>query len=254
MAYGILNDEHLIAIGDAIRTKNNTTNTYKASEMAAAIASLPGEEILDQFLENTITGDYYNDRITTLKHYAFYGTKLTSVDLPNVVSVSSYAFSNMNNLTSINLPNATSVGSYAFSFSGNSINPLSINLPKLTRVSSNTFQYCNLKNATLPKVTEVGEYGFYRSAVTKIDFTDLESINEYAFNNCQSLTTLIIRRTLGAVCELNGDYVFINTPIANGTGYIYVPKNQVYYYQNSVYWEDYKDQIRAIEDYPDICG
>lgn len=233
MAYGILNDEHLIAIGDAIRAKNNTTNTYKASEMAAAITNLPGEETLDQVLEGTIIGDYYNDRITTLKHYAFFGTKVTSVDLPNVTSVGVDALSNNGWLESVNLP-------------------------KVTSLRDEAFKYCGLTTANLPKVTEIGKSAFqYCMNLAKIEFTDLESIGEYAFNNCSSLTTLILRDSVGysnRVCELNGDYVFTNTPIAKGTGYIYVPKRVLSRYQDGINWEDYKDQIRAIEDYPEICG
>lgn len=256
MAYGILNDEHLIAIGDAIRTKNNTTNTYKASEMAAAITNLPGEETLDQVLEGTIIGDYYNDRITTLNSSAFANSKLTSIDLPNVTSVSSSALSNMRELTSINLSNATSIGSYAFSFSGNSNNSPDITLPKLTYVSNYTFQYCGFASITLPKVTEVGDYAFYHSAVTKLDFTNLKEIGNYAFNNCTNLTTLILRHNYlyFNTSQLNDSYSFINTPIANGKGYIYVPQSMLQAYQTGVYWDQYASQFRAIEDYPDICG
>lgn len=41
MANVIINDANLVAIGDAIRAKNGTTNTYKPREMANAITNLP---------------------------------------------------------------------------------------------------------------------------------------------------------------------------------------------------------------------
>ena len=41
MSNVIVNDANLLAIGNAIRSKNNTTDTYKPSEMATAIANLP---------------------------------------------------------------------------------------------------------------------------------------------------------------------------------------------------------------------
>ena len=41
MANVIINDANLVAIGDAIRAKNGTTNTYKPREMADAITNLP---------------------------------------------------------------------------------------------------------------------------------------------------------------------------------------------------------------------
>ena len=43
-----------------------------------------------------------------------------------------------------------------------------------------------------------------------------------------------------------------NTMIANGTGYIYVPAELVETYKTTSNWETYADQIRAIEDYPEI--
>lgn len=42
MSLKTINDEHLIAIGNAIRSKNGTEETYKPSEMAAAIRSIEG--------------------------------------------------------------------------------------------------------------------------------------------------------------------------------------------------------------------
>lgn len=41
MANVIINDANLVAIGDAIRAKNGTANTYKPREMADAITNLP---------------------------------------------------------------------------------------------------------------------------------------------------------------------------------------------------------------------
>lgn len=41
MSKVMINESSLSAIGEAIRGKNGTTNTYKPSEMAAAISSIP---------------------------------------------------------------------------------------------------------------------------------------------------------------------------------------------------------------------
>ena len=41
MSKVMVNESSLSAIGEAIRGKNGTTNTYKPSEMAAAISSIP---------------------------------------------------------------------------------------------------------------------------------------------------------------------------------------------------------------------
>ena len=47
---------------------------------------------------------------------------------------------------------------------------------------------------------------------------------------------------------------FTNTPIKSGAGYIYVPAALVDSYKAATNWSVYADQIRAIEDYPDITG
>lgn len=47
MSKVMVNESSLTAIGEAIRGKNGTTNTYKPSEMAAAISSIPAGGNLD---------------------------------------------------------------------------------------------------------------------------------------------------------------------------------------------------------------
>lgn len=47
MSKVMVNESSLSAIGEAIRGKNGTTNTYKPSEMAAAISSIPAGGNLD---------------------------------------------------------------------------------------------------------------------------------------------------------------------------------------------------------------
>lgn len=44
------------------------------------------------------------------------------------------------------------------------------------------------------------------------------------------------------------------TAIASATGYIYVPQSLVDQYKAATNWATYANQIRAIEDYPEITG
>ena len=46
-----------------------------------------------------------------------------------------------------------------------------------------------------------------------------------------------------------GSNVFKNTPIASGTGYIYVPRALVDSYKVATNWATYAAQFRALEDY-----
>ena len=56
------------------------------------------------------------------------------------------------------------------------------------------------------------------------------------------------------MAKLDNTNTFNSTPIASGTGYIYVPAALVDNYKAATNWSTYANQIRAIEDYPEICG
>ena len=87
----------------------------------------------------------------------------------------------------------------------------------------------------------------------KADFA-LDIMQARFFNNCTALDTLIIRNT-DTMCTLADTTTCLhNTPIASGTGYIYVPAALIEEYKAATNWTTYADQIRAIEDYPDVCG
>ena len=81
---------------------------------------------------------------------------------------------------------------------------------------------------------------------------NITEIPSYAFND-SSIKTLIIRN-YNLVCILKNENALWNTPIANGTGYIYVPAALINSYKTANNWSTYSSQFRAIEDYPDICG
>ena len=78
------------------------------------------------------------------------------------------------------------------------------------------------------------------------------SIAATAFDTCSALTTVILRKN--QVCTLANVSAFNSTPIKSGTGYVYVPSALVDSYKTATNWSTYAAQIRAIEDYPDICG
>ena len=100
-------------------------------------------------------------------------------------------------------------------------------------------------------VTSIGSSAFsgcYK--LTTADFQAITSIGSNAFIGCSALTALILRSE--AMVTVSSS--FGNTPIASGTGYIYVPSALVNSYKVASNWSAYAEQIRAIEDYPDICG
>lgn len=137
-------------------------------------------------VERSISGDYSNDRVTT---------------------VGAYAFQNCSSLTSVSFPNVTSIGDYAFNAAH------------------------KLAKADLPKVTSIGQH---------------------SFSAANALEALILRNA-EKVCSLGSDAVSY-TKISSGSGYIYVPAALVDSYKAAANWQNYADQIRAIEDYPEITG
>ena len=90
------------------------------------------------------------------------------------------------------------------------------------------------------------------SALTKADFSNLQHIQHSTFYGDKKFATLIIRTQ--AVAKLDATSAFKDTLIASGKGYIYVPSALVDSYKTATNWSTYANQIRAIEDYPDITG
>jgi hypothetical protein len=138
----------------------------------------------------------------------------------------------MNKLTEIDDDTTTVIKQYGLAYSTQLIK---IRFSKLASVNPNAFRWCSgLVTVDLPKLT--GNFGVS------------------CFNSCSKLTALIIGRESTSVASLSSTSAFNGTPIASGTGYIYVPSALVDTYKSATNWVTFADQIRAIEDYPEICG
>ena len=124
-----------------------------------------------------------------------------------------------------------------------------------TSIGVNAFISCSaLTSVSLPAATSIGNSAFSGcSKLTSISLPAATSIGSSAFSYCSKLEALILSNA-DAVCTLSSNNEFISTPIASGTGYIYVPSALVDSYKAATKWSTYANQIRAIEDYPEICG
>lgn len=154
---------------------------------------------------------------------------LTEYSNDRIMYLEGYAFYRRSNLTTINLPAILGIGSYAF------------------------YQCIGLTTVNMPLLRNINAYAFYScTQLPIVDFPEASKLSMYAFHGCTVLSTVILRReTLVTLDNVN---VFTDTPIASGTGYIYVPSALVEEYKAATNWSTYADQIRAIEDYPDITG
>ena len=191
---------------------------------------------------------------TSIGTYAFSScSKLTTLDFPACTSVGQYAFASCTALTTLNFPACTSVGADAFKT--NRVN--SVNFPKLKAIPNKTngtsyygfLQNSQIVTASFPACTSIGTYAFGScSKLTTLDFSVCTSIQALAFGGSTAFTTLILRSE--TVATLGNVSAFTSTPIADGTGYIYVPDALVDSYKTATNWVTYAAQIKPLSELP----
>ena len=162
--------------------------------------------------------------------FAIAGSKVEHLYLPKFASAGSSVFRNATYLRTVDMPKLIKLEQYLFM--GDTA-LATVTFPKVASVASQAMESC--------------------SALTYVDLPICKSIDAKGFNKCSSLETLILRKS-DAICTLANVSAFTGTPIASGTGYIYVPKALLESYKVATNWSTYSNQIRAIEDYPEITG
>ena len=144
------------------------------------------------------------------------------------------------------------VGDYAFCYN---TKMTSISMPNATEVGQGAFANCNiLTKANLQSVTVIGSQAFQSAnKLTCVDLRDVTLIDYGAFVSATSLAALILRGD--TMCTLTSTYNLSNTPIAKGTGYIYVPRallsdtDETKDYRRATNWSTFAAQFRALEDF-----
>lgn len=150
---------------------------------------------------------------------------ITEIHDESVTIIGKSAFRICTDLALVDLPNAIQMFDYAF---GNDISLTNVYFPKMRNIGYAAFSACtNLHTAEFPV---------------------LESIGGSAFGST-ALSTLIIRNE-GAVVRLADSTCLSNSPIARGTGYIYVPDALVDSYKTANNWSTYAAQIKPLSELP----
>ena len=191
-----------------------------------------GSYVPNKYIENDIGCTIYKIHAPTASSIGSWSySNLQFIDAPQVIGISSSTFSGTN-ISKADFPSATYIDAYAFS-------------------------YCdNLTEVHIPKATYLSDYAFTGcSSMTTIDLPSVTIINRYAFSSCSQLNAVILRSN--TVCALSAANAFYYTPIHYNTGvlgYIYVPKSLISSYKSATNWSIYANRLRAIEDYPEICG
>lgn len=172
-----------------------------------------------------------------------------------ILSIPSYFITTQNDypvlgkLTKITFGSATTIDDNSFY----QTHALDYILPSLSSFNNKRqiFAYCtHIKNMIAKSCGGIiGEYTFrYNSTLEKVDVGDITKIGFYAFQGCNAMKGLIMRKTTLTPPTLDSNG-FTNSAIASGTCYIYVPKAMETTMKNNSSWSAYANQIRAIEDY-----
>lgn len=163
----------------------------------------------------------------------------------NALSIAERAFYGNKYITEANFPLVETVGRNAF-YSCDIL--ASVTLPAASYINNSAFEGCAaLESVNLPRVTTFGGRAFLGcSKLSKVNFPSVTTIWETAFSGCATLETVILLSN--TLCRLTNVSVFTGTPIANGTGFIYVPDNLVEQYKVAANWSTYASQIKPLSE------
>lgn len=165
-----------------------------------------------------------DNAVTYLRKFALaFNATIESVCFENVQSTGEHVFYQCYQLKDINLPNLSTPGTYIFR------------------------DCTSLETLILPKVATM-TYGICMGAknLVRVDTSSITRINNAAFSSCAALSVLILRNNKVSILESVKS--FEGTPIASGTGFVYVPDNLVEQYKAAANWITYASQIKPLSE------
>ena len=218
MAKGLVDEQYLTAIADAIRTKSGTETQYKPSEMANAINSMPtkaspGYVSFYQYRGTSLDISWLDvSNITNMKNMFFYCSNITTVevsnwDTSNVTDMSSM-FSDCRNLTTLDVSswNTSNVTDMHSMFS-----------------SCNKLITVDVSNWNTGNVTDMGRMFSGCNKLTTLDMSNWDTNNvtksDYMFYDCgeslETPTTVYVKDAAMQQWVLNTNYVPARWSTAN---------------------------------------
>ena len=173
---------------------------------------------------------------------------LTKADYPTITKIGAFAFARCS-LTKVNFPEVTELADCAFYVCDM---PTTFSFPKVLTLGEEVFS-CNdtiteITQENFPLLTVLNAQCFKEMlALEKVDFTKVTKIEEKVFKKCVALQTLILRND--KMVTLEGEEIFSDTPIEQGTGSIYVPDALVDTYTADTNWSTYASVIKPLSEY-----
>ena len=208
------------------------------------------------FQNCTALKEYVSDKLTQILGYAFQNcTSLVNINTPAVTYIGEKSFIGCTALKTVNFPELTTLANFAFQ---DCTSLTSVSFAKITSTYTYAFQDCtSLTSVNIPLATTIG-MGTFNGCynLEKIELPAVTKLENACFSGCSKFTTLIIRQE-SSVCNIasvssNGvirTSVFENTPIAFGSGTIYVPDSLVDSYKSHDVWSLYASQIKPLSEY-----
>lgn len=254
VADAVTNVDVLNTIAGFLGGEGNATSISEAIENIVPVAPTGGGDI-DALIDGSITE--INSNAQTIRTNVFTQSQsLVTADFPAATAIGNSAFYQCSALEKVNFPKVTMLGSSVFE---SCTSLTDINFPEVATINNaSVFRNCSsLAKVNFPKLTTISGYNTF-SACTSLTTVDLPELTEisgsavfgsaYGGAGCRSLIRVVLRKS--AVVSLTKTDVFTDTPIANGTGYIYVPDDLVDSYKAATNWSTYADQIKGISELP----
>ena len=232
---------------------------YDVYSYASASVNVPTPQFVTESLSVSANGTYtpgegvdgYSQVVVDVPVVGFTQQNVTEenieiINLDNPASfVASSVFKNNKTIQTVNLPYATTVGNDAFQKCSSLTQ---VSLPMCSYIGNTAFFGCNsLSQVSLPVCSYIGNNAFQDCySLSQVDLPMCSYIGDGAFYDCYSLSIITIGYS--SVCSLDGYGAFIDTPIASGTGSIYVPASLVDSYKSATNWSSFSSQIFPIAE------
>ena len=228
--------DFLTDVADAIRQKKGTQAPINPQDFSSEIASIPtgGSNPLQDMLDRSSDTDgsylFYTDVSANICKQLT-NEVLATLDFSNKHYTSAkYMFSGCEGLTTIPQLDFSRVTEASSMF---------YNCTRLTTIPQLDFS----------RVTITGSMFYGCTSLTTLDFSNIKTIGASFAQGASSLSTLIIRNPT-TLATLGNANAFSGTPIASGTGYIYVPDGLVDSYKQATKWSTYASQIKGLSELP----